>query len=112
MIAGSGNIVHNLGKLRWDLLGKSEPAAPQAIQFDADFVSWLQSRDMESLSSWQSHPDAKYAAPTPEHLIPALIIAGAQDPEDELNLITRGNDGYSVTMTSFAFKPKAKNEDL
>ena len=104
--------MHNLGKVRFDLLGKSEPAAPQAVKFDSDFVSWLYSRNMEALSSWQSHPDAKFAAPSPDHLIPALIIAGAQDSEDEFKLITKGIDGYSLTMTSFAFKPKTKNEEL
>ena len=67
---------------------------------------------MEALSSWQSHPDANFAAPCPDHLIPALIIAGAQDPDDEFKLITKGTDGYSLTMTSFAYKPRTKNEEL
>ena len=83
MIIGSGNIVHNLGKVRFDLLGKSDPAAPQALNFDADMTTWLSSRNYETLSAWQTHPDAKFAAPSPDHLIPALIIAGASDPDDK-----------------------------
>lgn len=79
MLVGSGNIVHNLGKVRFDLLGKSEPASPQGLKFDKDLTSWISSRNHESLAGWQSHPDAKFAAPSPDHLIPALIIAGAAE---------------------------------
>ena len=75
-------------------------------------MSWLQTRNLEALSSWEKHQDAKFAAPSPDHLIPALIVAGASEPEDEFQIVTRGADGYSLTMTSFAFRTKGKNEEL
>ncbi len=108
MIVGSGNIVHNLGKVRFDLLGKSEPAAPWNVKFDADITQWVSQRNFEALSEYKSHPDSKLCVPTPDHFLPLLIVAGASDPDDEFNLITKASDGFSLSMTSFAFRPKGQ----
>ena len=43
---GSGNIVHNLGQTRWDLLGqKNQPAPDWNKNFDNDIISWVKGRD-------------------------------------------------------------------
>lgn len=104
MIIGSGGIVHNFPEARFDLMLKPEPVSPQALPFDSDLRSWISSRNHESLANWETHPCANFSAPTPEHLIPALIIAGASEQDDEFKLITEGTDMFSITWTSFAFR--------
>ena len=104
MILGSGNIVHNLSLIQFKTLGDANsPAADWNLRFDRDVRSWITKRDFKSLANYATHPDAKLSVPTPEHFLPLLVVAGASDSDDDIQIITEGPDGWSISMTSFAF---------
>ena len=42
--------------------------------------------------------DAKLAAPTPDHYLPLLYVAGARHADDQVTFPVEGIDGGSVSM--------------
>jgi 4,5-DOPA dioxygenase extradiol len=98
LILGSGNVVHNLGRL--------DPSRPAdgfdwSRRFDDDARALMTSAP-ENVAILARHPDFEMAAPTPDHFIPVLYLAGlasaAGQPAEVLV------DGYamgSLSMTSY-----------
>jgi 4,5-DOPA dioxygenase extradiol len=72
MIVGSGNVVHNLGQIDWS---RPEAGADWARRFDDAAADVLTSTPSNAVSL-QSHDDYRSAAPTPDHFIPLLYLAG------------------------------------
>lgn len=77
LIVGSGMSYHNLP----DMMGRRNDAAA------ADFDAWLAaamtdpaSRD-DALVRWREAPGAVASHPTPEHLLPLMVAAGASSGE-------------------------------
>ena len=104
MLLGSGNIVHNLAEMRLDQLGfDAREAAPWNDRFDAYVADALSRRDLDELARWADHPDAPLAAPTPDHFLPLLVIAGAARSDDTLLTLTEGPDAWSISMRSVIF---------
>jgi 4,5-DOPA dioxygenase extradiol len=98
LIVGSGNVVHNLGILQWN---QPDAAFDWAKEFNGAAIAMLTGRP-GSAADLQRHAQFRLAAPTPDHFIPLLYIAGLADaagnPADVLV------DGYmmgSLSMTSF-----------
>ncbi|HEX2119500.1 MAG TPA: 4,5-DOPA dioxygenase extradiol [Acidimicrobiales bacterium] len=98
LIAGSGNVVHNLGRVDMALADRS---FPWAERFGEAAVRVL-SEAPDTVVGLEHHPDFRAAAPTPDHFIPLLYVAGvaaaAGCPVDVLV------DGYaygSVSMASY-----------
>lgn len=98
LVMGSGNVVHNLRALDW-----KQPAAgfDWARRFNEHAIEVMQTRPGDAASLLR-HPDFATAAPTPEHFLPLLYLAGFADavgvPAEELI------DGYafgSLSMTCF-----------
>jgi len=101
LIVGSGNVVHNLGVIRWD--GKSA-AYPWAMQFDRAFRENLERRNHEPLINYSGLGEAaRMSIPTPDHYLPALYVLGAQRDDDSLSIVTEGVELGSINMLSFAF---------
>lgn len=99
LILGSGNVVHNLGALRFD--GK---VYDFAIDFDTLFAQKLMNRDFKSLTNRVAlGPLLEAAHPSFDHYLPALTIAGASDAGDDLTFMTDTIDLGSVSMRSFVF---------
>ncbi len=82
LLLGSGNVVHNLGRLDWDDAEGRRPAA-WAVEFDR----WVAGRLVEGgeveLARPESHPAWPLAAPTREHYLPLLAVAGSAVPGEE-----------------------------
>lgn len=101
LILGSGNVVHNLGAIRWNKGAKPHDFAEE---FDRLFAEKLAERDFGTLADRQglgslfqmSHPSA-------DHYMPALTIAGASDERDQLTFMTDTIDLGAVSMRSFVF---------
>lgn len=103
LVVGSGNVVHNLRALRW-----SEPdlGFDWARRFD-DAARAAATESPSDLPRLQEHADYARSAPTPEHFIPLLYIAGlagaASRPLESLV------DGYafgSLSMTAYTLDAK------
>lgn len=97
LIAGSGNVVHNLGAYAWD-----EPGLPPlawAGKFEAGVRRLLaEGRDREVIDYPALGPEAALAVPTPEHFLPLLYILGARGKEEPVHFPVEGFDGGSLSM--------------
>jgi 4,5-DOPA dioxygenase extradiol len=72
LIIGSGNVVHNLRELDWSA---RDLGFDWARRFDEAARAILTERAGEA-AGLQSHDEFARAAPTPEHFIPLLYVAG------------------------------------
>lgn len=72
LIVASGNVVHNLGRLRWD---QPEAGLDWAVAFDAAAKALL-AESPERIATLGERPDYHLAAPTPDHLLPCYYLAG------------------------------------
>jgi len=98
LIIGSGSATHNLSALTLN-----QPTPTWAI----NFVKWLQrtisTMDLAALAElYHKAPHAKYAHPTPEHILPLLIVAGAASKEKS-QLIHDSYEYSSLNNSSFLF---------
>lgn len=99
LIAGSGNVVHNLHAYAWG----RHPAEPfdWAVRFDARVRELLLSRDDAPLVDYESlGRDAMLSAPTPDHYLPLLYVMGVRRPDDTVTFPVEGMDGGSISMLS------------
>ena len=108
MILGSGNVVHNLGRIQWD---RPDSASDWAERFD-DAATDLLGQSPGDVLKLLDHPDYALAVPTPDHFIPLLYIAGlataAGKPLDEL---VRGYALGSLSMSCFGLDADVACED-
>ena len=72
LILGSGNVVHNLRRIDW---GKPDTGFPWAQAFD-EAVREAMTTQPSNLAGLQARDDFRLAAPTPDHFIPLLYLAG------------------------------------
>jgi 4,5-DOPA dioxygenase extradiol len=98
LILGSGNVVHNLRALDW---GQPDLAYDWARRFDeaAQAVMTEQPGDAASLCN---HPDYTRSAPTPDHFIPLLYLAGVASAAGQpAEALVKGYAFGSVSMTAY-----------
>ena len=99
LIVASGNVVHNLGGMDRNL---TDDGYDWAQRFDEDAKSRMLT-DPTEFATLDAHRDYRHAAPTPDHFIPALYLAGlaaAAEAPDTAVLV----DGYaygSLSMTAY-----------
>ena len=72
LIVGSGNVVHNLGRIDWR---DPDGAFDWARRFD-DAARTLLAGEPGDAAGLARHPDYAAAAPSPDHFIPLLYLAG------------------------------------
>lgn len=98
LILGSGNIVHNLGRLQWD---QPHAGTDWAHRFD-DAVQHILTTEPETLVRIHEHSDFRNAVPTPEHFIPSLYVAGvATAKKMKATATLKGYAMGSLSMTSY-----------
>ena len=101
LLFGSGGIVHNLHRLRYD--GPDGPPEPWAAAFSAWVEERLQALDAVRLSAYASEaPHAELAVPTSEHFDPVFFVLGARDGRDRLESIYEGFRYGTLSLRSFA----------
>lgn len=97
LIVGSGNIVHNLGRMQW-----KDEAYDWAREFDDLAVMRIQSGEHQALINYEKLGQAAtLSIPSPDHYWPMLYILGLQEKNDELSFFNRKTTMGSVSMTSF-----------
>lgn len=96
LVLGSGNIVHNLGRLKW-----ADEAYPWAVEFDELVKEKIAQRDFNSLIEFEKlHPQVQLAIPTSEHYLPLLYILAMANPLSEVNIFSDNVTMGAISMTS------------
>jgi 4,5-DOPA dioxygenase extradiol len=102
LILASGGTVHNLGELD----AGAAPATPfWANEFDAWLANTLAEGDTEGLLDYRARaPQAQRAHPTPEHINPLFVAAGAASTgEHAVGFPIRGFDYGSLSRRCVQF---------
>jgi len=98
LVLSSANVVHHLGLLDRSM---GDATFEWAAVFDAE-VQRRMLHNPASLAGVVDLPEWPRAAPTPEHFIPLLYLAGlASEPGLNCEVVVRGGTMGSLTMTSF-----------
>jgi 4,5-DOPA dioxygenase extradiol len=99
LIAGSGNLVHNLHAYGWGR--RVVQPYDWAVRFERQAREWLLVGNHQPLIDYETlGEDAALSAPTPDHYLPLLYVLGAQLPEDAVSFPVEGVDGGSISMLS------------
>jgi 4,5-DOPA dioxygenase extradiol len=101
LVIASGNVVHNLRGMRWDL---ADDGYEWAQRFDEAAKERMLTNPTD-FAALDAHHDFGHAVPTPDHFIPALYLAGLAGAAGEDDADTRVLvDGYaygSLSMTAY-----------
>ena len=101
MIVGSGNLVHNLGRVAWDKLNEIGYAFDWATEANEKMKKFILEGDHKKLIDYKSHGRAfDLAIPTPEHYLPLLYILALKGEQDTVTIFNDKAVAGSLTMTS------------
>lgn len=97
LIAGSGNLVHNLHAYAW---GKhTVQPYDWAVRFERNAKELLLAADDRPLVNYESlGRDALLSIPTPDHYLPLLYVLGTRIGGERLSFPVEGVDGGSISM--------------
>lgn len=101
LIVASGNLVHNLQKIRWE-----QNAKPYdwALEFDAFVKKSIESGNEKALIDYKNLGAlADMAHPTNDHYLPLIYAASLRDKTDGFRFFSEGIDAGSVSMRSVIF---------
>ena len=97
LIAGSGNIVHNLHTYAWG----RHPQEPYdwALRFEAMAREMMQTGEFTPLINYEKlGRDAALSIPTPDHYLPLLYVLAARQQGELIRFPVEGVDGGSISM--------------
>jgi len=98
MVLGSGNVVHNLGRISW---GRPDSGDDWAVDFD-QYVRKILTTDPARIGDAEHHPAYRAAVPTREHFLPVVYLAGlAVAAGSTLTPFAAGYAYGSLSMTSY-----------
>jgi 4,5-DOPA dioxygenase extradiol len=98
LVAGSGNVVHNLRRIDWK---NADAAFDWNKRFDDAVKSAMTSSPAEVVRMAE-HPDYALAVPSPDHFIPLLYLAGlAAAAGRPAKTLVEGYAMGSLSMTSY-----------
>ena len=99
LIAGSGNVVHNLHAYAWGRHASHQ--FDWAVRFEARARQLLAAREHGPLVNYESMgEDAALSVPTPEHYLPLLYVIATQHDDEPATFPVEGGDGGSISMLS------------
>lgn len=101
LIIGSGNLVHNLGKIDWANMNKIGFAYDWATIANEKMKNLMLENDHKQLINYRSlGKEIELAIPTPEHYLPLLYIMALKQENEQLSFFNDKAVGGSLTMTS------------
>ncbi|MBF4692401.1 4,5-DOPA dioxygenase extradiol [Fusibacter sp. Q10-2] len=107
LIIGSGNVVHNLNHVNFNMLG----GYPYAETFDAYVKAHISNRNIEKIIHYeQSGESSKQAFYTLEHYLPLIYALGASDEDDSLEVFNDQCVAGSLSMTSYLWRSIKKSQ--
>jgi len=97
LIAGSGNMIHNLHTYAW---GKHMPEPfDWAVRFETQARDLMTRGEFEPLMNYEKlGRDALLSIPTPDHYLPLLYVLGTRRDEEAITFPVEGVDGGSISM--------------
>jgi 4,5-DOPA dioxygenase extradiol len=96
LILGSGNIVHNLGRINWQ-----DTAYDWAVEFDDTMKGLILSRDHNAIVRYDRlGRAAQLSVPTNEHFLPLLYILALQETNDRVGFFADKVTLGSISMRS------------
>lgn len=105
LILGSGNMVHNLGKIVW----RQDMTAPfgldWAIEANELFKKNINENNHQALIQYEKLGKAvQLAIPTPEHYLPMLYSLALKEDDEKISYFHDIAVAGSLTMTSFTIE--------
>lgn len=101
LIIGSGNLVHNLGRVAWDKLNAGPFGYDWALEARSKINKAILSHDHQTLIDFRKQGRAfDLAIPTPEHYLPLLYVLALQEKDEKVELFNDEALAGSLTMTS------------
>ena len=101
LIMASGNVVHNLAKISWQMTG----GHAWADTFDNYIKDKIVTRQFADVQNYKSAgPSVGLAFSTPEHFYPLLYILGASTPEDKLLIFNNSGTLGALSMTCYLYE--------
>jgi 4,5-DOPA dioxygenase extradiol len=97
LIAGSGNLVHNLHTYAWG----RHPRDPYewAVRFESAAKGMMMTGDYEPLVNYDVlGSDAALSIPTPDHYLPLLYVLASRGSNESISFPVEGVDGGSISM--------------
>jgi 4,5-DOPA dioxygenase extradiol len=99
LILGSGNIVHNLGRMVWE-----DTAFGWATDFDHQAKNWIETRNFDPLIQFQNQgQEAALSINSAEHYLPLLYVLGASENSDKITFTNEKVWGGSLSMRCVQF---------
>jgi len=100
LVIGSGNMVHNLGKVEWRRLNDTF-GYDWAIEANDKMKKFILDGNHQELINFRSQGKAfDLAIPTPEHYLPLLYTLALQDKNEAVKLFNDKAVAGALTMTS------------
>ena len=100
LIIGSGNMVHNLGKVEWRRLNENF-GYDWAMEANEKMKKYILDQNHQELIDFRSQGKAfDLAIPTPEHYLPLLYTLAMQDKNEAVEIFNDKAVAGSLTMTS------------
>jgi 4,5-DOPA dioxygenase extradiol len=98
LVVASGNVVHNLRGMSWDL---ADEGYDWAQRFDEDAKERMLT-DPTDTARLDAHRDYRDAVPTPDHFLPLLYLGGlAGAASDGVDVLVDGYAYGSLSMTAY-----------
>lgn len=99
LILGSGNMVHNLRMMSWEMIHGG--GYDWALEMNDTFKHMIINREHQQLADYKNlGREAMLAIPTPEHYLPLMYTLGLQNTHEDVSLFNDKAVGGSLTMTS------------
>lgn len=99
LILASGNMVHNLRMMSWEMIDGG--GYDWALEINEKFKQLILNDGHQDLISYQNlGREALLAVPTPEHYLPLMYTLGLKKGDEQVHLFNDKAVGGSLTMTS------------
>jgi 4,5-DOPA dioxygenase extradiol len=103
LIIGSGNIVHNLKMISWQI----KDGFDWALEADQKFKNLIMNNEFNKLINYKNlGVEAQLAIPTPEHFLPLLYVLALKDENENISFFNDKTDLGSISMTSLLIDAK------
>jgi len=101
LMTGSGNMVHNLGRIAWDHASDPEYGFDWAKQASNTFKNLIVEGNHKELINYQAlGREVQLAVPTPDHYLPLLYTLALKGEKENVSFFNDKAIMGSLTMTS------------